>query len=93
MLIAASQVLPKPIDVREAVRHVLPVLPHPAKCGVPNRPGPPARTLRNGGHVHFNNRPLLDLHVVTPRPFARPTDMNSVTIMRQSVFDNGFTRR
>ena len=33
---SASQVAPEPVHVRDAVRHLLPVLPHPAECEVPN---------------------------------------------------------
>ena len=56
------QIFRAPVDVRGAVRHFLPVLPHPAECEVTNRPSSPSR--RFGRNVHFNDRALADLHCI-----------------------------
>lgn len=49
---------------RDAVCHVLPVLPHPTECKITNRPGSLAWTLRIGRHMYFHHRALFDLHLL-----------------------------
>ncbi len=81
---SAVEFAPQAVNVLGAVGHVFAILPHASERRIANGTWPSGRRLR--GHIHLNERTLLNLHLL-----KRPED--AIFVLRGDChgFDSEYT--